>query len=104
MTTEFSVLFCLGLIQLAALARLIYSSRAMEIKEMASIDNLTAAVTAEETVVASVEALLTTLVADITAANNGQNPAIDAITAKITADTAALSAAVVANTPAAPAT
>lgn len=69
---------------------------------MATLDTLTADVTANTSQVASVSALLTNLTAEITAA--GTDPvALKALTDQLEANNAALSAAVVANTPAAPA-
>lgn len=70
-----------------------------------SLANLQAAVAAETTVNQSVLALLTTLAAELQAASpTGDNPAIDAVVATMTANAASLSAAVTANTPTPPAT
>ena len=70
-----------------------------------SLANLQAAVANETTVDQSVLTLLTTLAAEIAAASpTGDNPAIDSVVATMTANAAALSAAVTANTPAPPAT
>jgi len=71
-------------------------------KEMALLDQLTADVANETTVDASVETLLTNLSAQITAA--GTDPvALKALTDQMEANAAALSAAITANTPSAPA-
>ena len=81
-------------------------------KIMAAIDDLTAAVAAEDTEIASAIALLNGIPALITTAvnaaiANGATPAmlaqITALAADVQAHTASLAAAVVANTPAAPA-
>ena len=70
-----------------------------------SLANLQAAVANETTVDQSVLTLLTTLAAEIAAASpTGDNPAIDSVVATMTANAAALSAAVTANTPAPPVT
>ena len=70
-----------------------------------SLANLQAAVANETTVDQSVLTLLTTLAAEIAAASpTGDNPAIDSVVATMTANAAALSAAVTANPPAPPAT
>jgi len=68
---------------------------------MASLDAITAAVTAQETVQASIIELLNGIAAQLTEAiANGADPvAIQAIADQISADTATLSDAVVANTP-----
>jgi hypothetical protein len=65
-----------------------------------SLANLQAAVAAQTTVGQSVITLLTTLSAQLSAASpTGDNPAVDAVVATMTANSAALSAAVLANTP-----
>lgn len=70
---------------------------------MAAIDDLEAKVAAEETVEASVITLLGELSAELKAAlAAGDTTRLQALSAKIDADTAALSAAVTTNTPAAP--
>ena len=67
---------------------------------MSALDDLAAAVAAEDTVIDSAITLLTGLKAALDAA--GTDPAkLSALSADITAKTAALSAAVTANTPAA---
>lgn len=64
-----------------------------------SLANLTAAVANETTVDQSVLALITSLVAQISAASpTGDNPAIDALVTTMQTNAAALSAAVTANT------
>lgn len=69
---------------------------------MAALDDLAAAVAAEDTVIDSAVTLLNGLKAALDAA--GTDPAkLAALSADITAKTAALSTAVSANTPAAPA-
>lgn len=68
---------------------------------MATLTDVQAAVTAEDTVVDSAIVLLTGLAAQIAALQPNQ-AAIDALAADVTAKTAALAAAVTANTPAAP--
>lgn len=71
-------------------------------KIMATLDQLTLDVAAETTVDASVQTLITTLAAEVTAA--GTDPvALKALTDKMEANAAGLSALVVANTPATPA-
>ena len=70
-------------------------------KIMATLADLQAAVTAEDTVIDSAMTLLAGLAAQIAALQPNQ-AAIDALAADVTAKTAALSAAVAANTPAAP--
>lgn len=70
---------------------------------MADLTKLTADVAAETTVDAAVEILLTQLVAQIKAAG-GDQAALDALTAQMEANAAALSSAITANTPAAPVT
>lgn len=67
---------------------------------MSTLADVQAAVTAEGTVVDSAIALLTGLAAQVAALTPNQ-AAIDALAADITAKTSTLSAAVVANTPAA---
>jgi hypothetical protein len=65
-----------------------------------SLANLQAAVANETTVDQSVLTLLTTLAQELAAASpTGDNPAIDAVVATMTANAASLSAAVAANTP-----
>lgn len=68
---------------------------------MATLADLQASVTAEDTVIDSAMALLTGLAAQIAALAPNQ-AAIDALAADVTSKTAALSQAVAANTPAAP--
>lgn len=68
---------------------------------MASMSDLQAAVAAEDTVVDSAITLLKGLAAQIAALQPNQ-AAIDALAADVTAKTAALSDAVVSNTPATP--
>ena len=68
---------------------------------MATLADVQAAVTAEDTVVDSAVALLQGLAAQVAALAPNQ-AAINALAADITAKTAGLSQAVVANTPAAP--
>ena len=69
-----------------------------------SIATLTAAVANETSVDQSVLALVTNMAAAIAAASpTGDNPAIDALVTTMQTNAAALSAAVTANTPAAPA-
>jgi len=70
-----------------------------------AMDNLTAAVNAEKTVEQSVITLLGTLSSELQAAltaSGTPDPAIQSIADQITANTAALAAAVTANTPASP--
>lgn len=69
---------------------------------MADLTKLTADVAAETTVDNAVQTLLTNLVAQIKAAS-GDQAALDALTTQMETNAAALSAAVTANTPAAPA-
>lgn len=69
---------------------------------MADLTKLTADVAAETTVDTAVQTLLTNLVAQIKAAS-GDQAALDALTTQMETNAAALSAAVTANTPAAPA-
>jgi hypothetical protein len=65
-----------------------------------SLANLQAAVAAETVIDQKVEALLTSLVAELQAASpTGDNPAIDAVVATMQANATALSAAVTAATP-----
>lgn len=72
---------------------------------MAVLDAITAAVTQAETVQASVIALLEGLSKQLTdAIASGDPAAVQALADQITADTAALSAAVTANTPVPPVT
>ena len=67
-----------------------------------SLANLQASVTAQGTVIASVETLLTQLSAALAAASpTGDNPAIDAIVTQLNTNNSSLAAAVTANTPAA---
>jgi len=74
-----------------------------EVQIMANLDDIEAAVAAEATVEQGVITLLNQLSADLTAAIAGGDPAkLTAILTNIQANTAALSAAVVANTPATP--
>lgn len=69
---------------------------------MATLADIQAAVTAEQTVEAGVVTLLQTLSADLKAAMASNDPvALQAVVTQIDANTAALSAAVAANTPAA---
>jgi hypothetical protein len=69
-----------------------------------SLANLTAQVASQQTVITSVETLLSQLTALIAAASpTGDNPAIDAIVTQLQTQDASLAAAVTANTPAAPA-
>ncbi len=68
---------------------------------MATLADVQAAVTAEDTVVDSAIALLQGLAAQIAALQPNQ-AAIDALAADVTSKTTALAAAVAANTPAAP--
>ena len=69
-----------------------------------SLANLTAQVAAQQTVVTSVQTLLTQLTAMIAAASpTGDNPAIDAIVTQLQTQDTALAQAVTANTPAPPA-
>jgi hypothetical protein len=78
----------------------------MEFKMSAtnSLAALQAAVAAETAVDQSVETLLTQLAAELAAASpTGDNPAIDAVVATMTANAATLRAAVTANTPVVPA-
>ena len=71
---------------------------------MASLADITTAVTAEKTVEDSVVTLLGAISAQLKAAIASNDPAaMQAVVDQITANTAAMSAAVVANTPAAPA-
>lgn len=74
------------------------------VKIMAEIDDLNAAVTAEQTVEASAITLLNGLSAQLTAALNSSTPnaAIQGVITNINANASALAAAVAANTPAAP--
>jgi hypothetical protein len=77
--------------------------RHMDAKTQASLDNLTTAVTAETTVEASVETLLTGLAAEIATLKAGATDpaviaAIDSATAIVTANNAKFQAAVTANT------
>jgi tryptophanyl-tRNA synthetase len=75
----------------------------METKIMAALDDLQAAVTAEDTVIDSAITLLQGLAAALLAA--GSDPGkLAALQSDIVTKTAALSAAVAANTPSAPAT
>ncbi len=69
---------------------------------MATLADLQASVTAEDTVIDSAMTLLTGLSAQIAALTPDQ-AAIDALAADVGAKTTALAAAVAANTPAAPA-
>ena len=69
---------------------------------MATLQDLQTAVTAEDTVIDSAMTLLAGLAAQVAALAPNQ-AAIDALAKDITDKTAALSAAVVANTPATPA-
>lgn len=68
----------------------------------AQLDTLTAAVAAEDTVIASLLALLNGLAAQIAAIPADDSAALAALAADIQAKTALMSAAVLANTPAAP--
>lgn len=90
----------LGALQIITLRKL----NKLETKMSQQIDDLTAAVAAEETVEASCIALLSGLAAQLAAANtvNGQqpNPAITSVISMIQADTAKMAAAVAAFTPA----
>lgn len=71
-------------------------------KEMASIADLQAAVTAQKTVADSVVTLLTGIAAQLAAAIAANDPAqVQAVLDGLTANTAELQAAVTANTPAA---
>lgn len=75
---------------------------AKESKLMATIADIQAAVTAEQTVEASVITLLQTLSADLKAALAANDPAaLQAVVDSINTNAAALAAAVTANTPAA---
>lgn len=75
---------------------------AKETKEMATIADIQAAVTAEKTVEDSVVTLLQTLSADLKAALAANDPAaLQAVVDSINTNAAALAAAVTANTPAA---
>ena len=65
------------------------------------LDDLTAAVTAENTVIDSAITLLNNLSAAILAANAISPAAVEAVATEVAAKSAALSAAVTANTPAA---
>ena len=65
------------------------------------LDDLTAAVTAENTVIDSAITLLNSLSAAILAANAISPAAVEAVATEVAAKSAALSAAVTANTPAA---
>ena len=69
---------------------------------MATLADVQAAVTAEDTVIDSAVALITGLAAQVAALAPNQ-AAIDALAADITAKSAALASAVTANTPAKPA-
>ena len=69
---------------------------------MATLTDVQAAVTAEDSVIDSAIALIQGLAAQVAALPPNQ-AAIDALAADITAKSAALAAAVTANTPAAPA-
>jgi hypothetical protein len=71
----------------------------LELHNMATLQDVQAAVAAEDTVVDSAIALLQGLAAQVAALQPNQ-AAIDALAADITAKTSALSEAVVANTPA----
>ncbi len=73
----------------------------MELHLMATLSDVQAAVTAEDTVIDSAIALLQGLAAQIAALAPNQ-AAIDALAADVTAKTTALANAVAANTPAAP--
>lgn len=74
-------------------------------KDMANaLDNLTAKVTAENTVIDSAITLITGLADQIKAANTANDPALNALADSIQAKSDALAAAVTANTAAAPAT
>ena len=66
---------------------------------MATFQDVKAAVTAQETIEASIIALTNAL-----AANSADPATLDALVAQINADAAAMAAAVTANTPQAPAT
>lgn len=72
-------------------------------KIMATLDDITAAVAAEATVEQSAITLLTSLHDQLAAALASQDPAaIQAVVDQLGTNTAALSAAIAANTPAAP--
>lgn len=74
---------------------------AMEIRIMSvALDNLTAKVEAQSTVIASAETLLKTLADEVRALPADDSDAIQALADKIDAQTSELSAAVSANTPA----
>lgn len=80
---------------------LLMAIQAQGVKLMATVDQIQADVTAEDTVIDSAVTLLQGLSAALTAA--GTDPAkLDALKADIEAKTATLSAAIVANTPGAP--
>jgi hypothetical protein len=77
---------------------------AKEIREMATIDDIKAAVTAEDTVVASAVTLLQQLATQLQTAINANDPtALQAVVDDINANAKSLGDAVAANTPAAPA-
>lgn len=74
-----------------------------ETQTVTAVDDLTAAVAAENTVIDSAITLLNQLTAAISAANAISPAAVEAVVTDIQTKTSALSAAVAANTPAAPA-
>jgi hypothetical protein len=78
---------------------------AKEIREMATIDDIKAAVTAADTVEASAITLLQQLATQLQTAINANDPAaLQAVVDDINANAKSLGDAVAANTPAAPAT
>jgi hypothetical protein len=88
----------------AKLDRILAAVQAIQLQGtqiMATLSDVQAAVTAEDTVVDSAIALLQGLAAQIAALQPNQ-AAIDALAADVTSKTTALAAAVAANTPAAP--
>lgn len=74
----------------------------LEFKEMATLDDVVAEVTAQKTIVASVQALIKGLQDQLAAAIASGDPAkVQAVLDALKANDAALAAAVPANTPAA---
>lgn len=79
------------------------SIKQTETAQMATLADLLAAASAQTTVEASLESVLATVAADLKAALAAQDPsAIQAVLDVIEGNTAAMSAAIVENTPAAP--
>lgn len=96
---HFRQIFC----QLERIERILRAQDAQGKNIMATLDDITTEISAETTLIGSVQTLITKLESQVSAAGGDQTK-IDAIFANAQANAAALTAAIATNTPAAPVT